>query len=109
MSLFTFIIDLFGGVLLYFYQVLNGFWRWLGINDFSGKKRRQRYLDEAPESFSNDQIPVVIAADDHRTFLYTEDGYVLQNRQTKSTTPVPKKFRQRFVRKGVKALRSLAP
>lgn len=109
MGFLSVIFDLLAAPLFYLYQIVSEFAGWLKLHDFSGKKRRQHVFDDAPRSFAHDHLPAVIAASEEHTLLYREDGYILQNRRTKNSTPVPAKFRRRFIRKGIKALETLAP
>ncbi len=82
-----------------------GMREWLHINDFSGTKRRKRYLTEAPDSFKSDGIPVVLDASKDTMLLYAEHGFLLKNRVTQKTGSVSPKDLRRFARRGMKGLR----
>lgn len=82
-----------------------GIREWLHLNDFSGTKRRKRYLAEAPDSFKSDGIRVVLDASKDTMLLYDEHGFTLKNRVTKKTGSVLPKDLRRFARRGMKGLR----
>lgn len=83
-----------------------GFLEWLKVNDFSGTRRRRQSLQNAPAAYASDHVPVVLAADRDTTLLYDDRGLVLRCRTSKRALPVTPRMARRFVRRGMKGLRS---
>ncbi|MDB2673427.1 hypothetical protein N9Y81_00585 [Akkermansiaceae bacterium] len=101
MNFFLHFTSFFGDL---FVDAFFGLRDWLKINDFSGARRRKRYLDEAPVSFANDGVPVVLDSTDDTILLFDENGFTLRNRTTKKFVVISQKDLRRFARRGMKGL-----
>jgi len=87
-------------------DALFGFLEWLKVNDFSGARRRRQSLQDAPDSYASDHLPVVLAADQGTSLLYDDRGLVLRCRTSKRALPVTPRMARRFARRGMKGLKS---